>query len=109
MMETLALIKALCNCIHTNHFFSILNPGPGLVCNGTNFSDLFDCCTEEYQCGLYQGACSTDSQCKDNLKCGIENCKLTSNETSYAGHGQKFNCCYNGMPISKKTQLLICQ
>ena len=97
-MGKLAILKVL----HTN-IFLLLNAGPGLVCNGTNFSDLFDCCTEEYQCELYQGACATDSQCKGNLKCGINNCELTSNETSYAGHWQKFNCCYNGMSIRKKT------
>jgi hypothetical protein len=28
---------------------------------------------------------------------------LTSNTTSYAGHWQEFNCCYNGMSIRKKT------
>ena len=73
--------------------------GPGLVCDGTNFFDLFDCCTEEHQCDLYQGDCKTDSQCKGNLKCGLKNCKLTSQLTSYAGHWQAFNCCYNGMSI----------
>ena len=88
--------------MYTYQSFLILNAGPGLVCDGTSFSDLFDCCTEEYQCGLYQGACATDSQCKGNLKCGSENCELTSNETCYAGHCQKFNCCYNGMSIRKK-------
>ena len=76
--------------------------GPGLICNGTNYFDLFDCCTEEHQCGLYQGDCTTDSQCQGNLKCGNKNCKLTSNTTSYAGHWQEFNCCYNGMSIRKK-------
>ena len=79
-----------------------MNAGPGFVCDGTNFFDLSECCTEEYQCGLYQGDCSTDSQCKGNLKCGIKNCKLTSNTTSYAVHWQEFNCCYNGMLIWKK-------
>ena len=96
----ITIIKALYTC-STNHFL-IINTGPGLACNGTNFSDLFDCCTEEHQCGLYQGDCTTDSQCKGNLKCGIKNCKLTSNITSYAGHWQEFNCCYNGMSIRKK-------
>ena len=76
--------------------------GPGLVCDGANFLDLFDCCTEEHQCGLYQGDCKTDSQCKGNLKCGLKNCKLTSQITSYAGHWQAFNCCYNGMSSRKK-------
>ena len=96
-MGTVAMIKLfIILCIPI-----IINAGPGLVCNGTNFSDLNECCTEEYQCGLYQGNCATDSQCKGNLKCGIKNCKLTSNETSYAGNWQKFNCCYNGMSIGK--------
>ena len=80
----------------------ILNEGPGLICNGTNFSDLFDCCTEEHQCGLYQGDCTTDSQCQGNFKCGVKNCKLTSNITSFAGHWQEFNCCYNGKLIRNK-------
>ena len=80
----------------------ILNTGPGLACNGTSFSDLFECCTEAHQCELYQGDCTTDSQCKGNLKCGIKNCKLTANTTSYAVHWQEFNCCYNGMLIWKK-------
>ena len=106
-MRTLAMINSLYNCIHANHFL-ILNAEPGLACNGTNFSDLFECCTEAHQCELYQGDCTTDSQCKGNLKCGIKNCKLTSNTTSYAVHWQKFNCCYNGMLIWKKTQLFVC-
>ena len=99
---------------HNKVFFIILcipiiiNAGPGLFCNGNNFSDLTECCTEEYQCGLYQGNCATDSQCKGNLKCGTKNCKVTSNETTFAENWQKFNCCYNGMSIRKKIQLLIC-
>ena len=88
--------------LYTYQSLLIVNAGPGVVCNGTNFSDLFECCTEEHQCELYQGDCATDSQCKGNLKCGIKNCKLTSNITSYAGHWQEFNCCYNGMSIRKK-------
>ena len=98
-MGTVAIIKLfIILCIPI-----IINAGPGLACNGTNFSDLIKCCTEQHQCGLYQGDCATDSQCKGNLKCGIKNCKLTSNETSYAENWQEFNCCYNGMSIGKKT------
>ena len=49
----------------------------------------------------------TGLQCKGNLKCGHENCKLTSKITSYAGHWQTFNCCYNanGMSIKKNNCL----
>ena len=100
MIDVIVYIKPI--------FTPILITGPGLVCNGTNFSDLFDCCTEEHQCGLYQGDCGTDSQCKGNLKCGFKNCKLTSNITSYAEHWQEFNCCYNGKS-SRRKLLLICQ
>ena len=85
-----------------SNIFLLLNAGPRPVCNGTNYSDLFECCTEEHQCGLYEGACSTDSQCQGNLKCGIRNCNLTSIITHYPT-GQKFDCCYNGMSIRNKT------
>ena len=101
-MGTLAMIKA--TNMH-QYFYLFINAGPGLICNGTYFSDLIECCSEEYQCDLYQGDCSTDSQCKGNLKCGVKNCKLTSNTTSYAGHWQEFNCCYSGMSIHKKTSV----
>ena len=93
--------------MYTYYSLLIVNAGPGLVCNGTNFFDLFECCTEEHQCGLYQGACSSDSQCEGNLKCGSKNCNLTSNITCYAANCEKFNCCYNGMSIRKK--MLSCQ
>ena len=85
----------------------IVNAGPGPACNGDDFSDLFECCTEEHQCGLYQGACSSDSQCEGNLKCGSKNCNLTSSITTYAGNWQKFNCCINGMSIRGKNSWFV--
>ena len=32
------------------------------------------CCNSEYLCGENEGDCDTDSQCKDGLRCGIDNC-----------------------------------
>ena len=86
----------LCMYIINNVFFKIINAGTGLA------AGWLTGCTKEHQCGLYQGDCTTDSQCQGNLKCGIKNCKLTSNITNYAGHWQEFNCCYNGISIRKK-------
>lgn len=32
------------------------------------------CCNSEYLCGENEGDCDTDSQCKDGLRCGMDNC-----------------------------------
>ena len=38
-------------------------------CNGGN-----DCCTSSNQCGINEGDCDSDNECKVNLVCGRNNC-----------------------------------
>ena len=87
---------------------SILIPfiGPGPVCNGSNYDDLYTCCTKEEPCDEWKGACNSNDQCTSLLECGQLNCDVTSSITDYSGF-QKFDCCYSGMYFNiKKMQSL---
>ena len=44
------------------------------VCNGI-VGDSYTCCTSSNPCGLHQGDCDSDSECKDGLACGRDNCQ----------------------------------
>ena len=39
------------------------------VCDGED-----SCCTESNQCGVNEGDCDSDVDCKGDLVCGIDNC-----------------------------------
>ena len=39
-------------------------------CNGVNEG----CCTEEFPCGLGDGDCDGDEECRGDLVCGTDNC-----------------------------------
>ena len=71
------------------------NVGTGSICDGSDYEDLYSCCTVENPCGEWEGACKSNAQCMDNLDCGQFNCDITSNFTDYSGF-QKFDCCYSG-------------
>ena len=46
------------------------------VCEGGD-----SCCTDKFPCGLGEGDCDNDSDCKEGLKCGNDNCfKETNNK-----------------------------
>ena len=47
-----------------------------------------DCCTSSHQCGVGEGDCDSDADCKGNLKCGQDNC-----DTSL-GFPSDYDCCY---------------
>ena len=36
------------------------------------------CCTDNLPCGVGEGDCDSDSQCKEGLKCGSNNCEQKS-------------------------------
>ena len=87
---------------------SILIPfiGPGPVCNGSNYDDLYTCCTKEEPCDEWEGACNSNDECMSPLECGQSNCQITSSTTHYSG-SQKFDCCYSSMYFNiKKMQSL---
>ena len=48
------------------------------------------CCTSNRQCDVDQGDCDSDSECKQGLKCGSNNCKTKSGLQWDAGD----DCCY---------------
>ena len=79
----------------SNNIF-IPSIGPGTVCNGSNYNDLYTCCTKEEPCDEWEGACNSNDQCMSPLACGQSNCDVTSPYTDYSGN-QKFDCCYSGM------------
>jgi len=59
-------------------------------CDGLS-SYYTDCCSASNQCGLGEGDCDSDNDCKGSLKCGANNCLK----------GRKFNkysdCCYDSI------------
>ena len=51
------------------------------VCEGGD-----SCCTDKFPCGLGEGDCDDDSNCKEGLKCGNDNCfKKTNNKRDCLG------------------------
>ena len=47
------------------------------VCNGIggSYEDVFqECCGTKNPCDVNQGDCDSDSECKDGLACGRDNC-----------------------------------
>ena len=50
-----------------------------------------DCCTEERRCGLEEGNCMSDKDCKEGLKCGSGNCYNWWTKEWWKGD----NCCFN--------------
>jgi len=61
---------------------------PAKSCNGLSSHD-WSCCRASHQCGIGEGDCDSDSDCKGSLKCGKDNCVS----------GRKFtkisDCCYD--------------
>ena len=41
---------------------------------GTSCQNKEGCCTEDRPCGLLEGTCLRDAQCRDGLKCGRSGC-----------------------------------
>ena len=33
-----------------------------------------DCCSKDNKCGIDEGNCKSDEDCKEGLKCGVGNC-----------------------------------
>ena len=92
--------------LHLNNSILIPFIGPGPVCNGSNYDDLYTCCTKEEPCDEWEGACNSNDECMSPLECGQSNCQITSSTTHYSG-SQKFDCCYSGMYFNiKKMQSL---
>ena len=57
-------------------------------CTGGN-----DCCTDGSKCNEMEGDCDSDSQCRDGLKCGTDNCM--KNGKSGGDWESDDDCCYN--------------
>ena len=73
-------------------YIFIIGPGPG--CNGLKPYNLDLCCSEAEPCGQFEGKCDMDAECKEHLKCGTDNCVLSSNvDITSESH---FDCCYQG-------------
>ncbi len=61
------------------------------ACNGVNEG----CCTEEFPCGLGDGDCDGDEECRGDLVCGTDNCPTM-------GLGQVASGLVNVVPQKKK-------
>ena len=81
---------------HLNNRILIPFLGPGPACNGSNYNDIYTCCTKEKPCDEWEGACDSNDECTSPLKCGQSLCEITSSKTHYGGN-QKFDCCHSGM------------
>ena len=66
-------------------FKSIIKTNCYTACTGGN-----SCCTTTNKCGENEGDCDTDSQCKEGLKCGTDNCIGKSGFQ----WGAADDCCY---------------
>ena len=44
---------------------------PGVFCSGGD-----SCCSDDHKCGHGEGDCDKDSDCKDGLICGENNCQM---------------------------------
>jgi len=61
-------------------------------CSGGN-----SCCTSRNKCGKGEGDCDRDTDCKDGLKCGVNNCRLgqlTNIRDSASSWDLTDDCCY---------------
>ena len=54
-----------------------------------NISGKFDDCTGNNPCSEDEGDCDNHEQCKENLKCGTDNCR------SSLGFDSFYDCCYS--------------
>ena len=53
-----------------------------------------DCCTDASPCGLQEGDCDTDSECRGSeLVCGLDNCQ--AKDPSWGK--STFDCCRKGI------------
>ena len=52
--------------------------------------DTWSCCSSSHLCGVMEGDCDNDQDCKDLLLCGSDNCMYFFSETA--------DCCYDPMP-----------
>merc|ERR1719334_1630209 len=50
----------------------------------------FNCCSGKRKCGENKGTCKRNSQCKEGLKCGYENCP----QYDLSPYVKTDNCCY---------------
>ena len=59
-----------------------------------------DCCTQDNPCGLGEGDCDHDSDCKPGLYCGLDNC---------GGSGWEYfdDCCEIDLPWCNDTPSLL--
>ena len=71
--------------------FHVIALGSSATCNGIPSSDP-DCCSSLSPCDDGRGDCDTDSECKDDLKCGINNCHrdFSVNTSNWNWHD---DCC----------------
>ena len=51
------------------------------------------CCTKDKPCGLGEGDCDYDSDCKNDLKCGKDNCKKCEKGTDCGLFDDTDDCC----------------
>ena len=72
----------------TCKFINIPNKTVKIHIKIDNFLGNFGNCTDSNLCGEDEGDCDLDSQCKDNHKCGNDNCR------SSLGFHSQFDCCY---------------
>ena len=61
-----------------------------VICTGGD-----SCCTAEYPCGEGQGDCDSDSQCKEGLKCGTDNCQECLGGVDCSEFESGDDCCYD--------------
>jgi len=59
---------------------------------GNTDSKTWACCTSSEPCGLFEGDCDNDDECKGNFECGKHNC-LDMNPGSSFSPGA--DCCYD--------------
>ena len=60
-------------------------------CDGVPSTDA-SCCTSTYPCNEGEGDCDLDSDCKGNLRCGIDNC-LSDFSSSGSNWSSAADCC----------------
>ena len=66
-------------------------------CDWTGSGDPWSCCSIENPCDEKEGDCDSDSECKDNFQCGIDNCNDMNDATNFDFSA---DCCFD--PTGKK-------
>jgi len=60
--------------------------------SGNADSKTWACCTSSEPCGLFEGDCDNDDECKGNFKCGEYNCLDMNPDSSFSTGA---DCCYD--------------